>query len=531
MKATPIFFLVTNLKILHNKSDFYRCNGSSETIKKDMKMNTAVKNIFGVAAAIIALLGFSAITDKATTPPENSDATITAAADRPVATLMDFNNAIVDIAGKTNPAVVMITTEKTKEVQVSNPFSQFFGGPFGNQGNETKEYTQRGLGSGVIISEEGYILTNNHVIENTDKIKIKLFNNEEIDATLIGSDPQTDIAVLKIDVKDIPTVKMGDSENLKVGAFVLAIGSPLSENLAHTVSFGIVSAKGRSINILGDVGGYEDFIQTDAAINPGNSGGALIDMNGELVGINSAIASRSGGNDGIGFAIPINLAKRIMEDLIKDGKVSRGYLGLYFGGEVDRTMAKALGLGDARGIIVAKIEEDGPANIAGLEEQDVIVSIDGKQVKDWSSFRSMIATKRPNDKVKLGVIRNGEARNIVVTLGERDGDEIANAPSVKSKSLREKLGFDVADLNSNVKQQLKLDSATEGVVVSKIEESSSAYERGLRRGDVITSVKNRKVEDADAFYNELEKLSEKGDEVVLLSILRNDAKQFIAFEL
>ncbi len=499
-------------------------------------MNTAVKNIFGVAAAIIALLGFSAITDKATTPTESTNestnvTTITPAADRPVSTLMDFNNAIVDIASKTNPAVVMITTEKTQEVKVINPFSQFFGSPFGNQRNETKEYTQRGLGSGVIISEEGYVLTNNHVIENTDKIKVRLFNNEEIDATLVGTDPQTDIAVLKIDVKDVPTVKMGDSENLKVGSFVLAIGSPLSENLAHTVSFGIVSAKGRSINILGDVGGYEDFIQTDAAINPGNSGGALIDMNGELVGINSAIASRSGGNDGIGFAIPINLAKRIMDDLIEDGKVSRGYLGLYFGGEVDRTMAKALGLGDARGIIVAKVEEDGPAKSAGLREQDVIVSIDGKQVKDWNSFRSMIASKRPNDKVELGIIRDGDDKKIVVTLGERDGDEIASAPSVKSKSLREKLGFDVADLNSNIKQQLKLDSATDGVVVSKIEESSNAYERGLRRGDVITSVKNRKIEDADDFYNELDKLAKKGDEVVLLSILRSGAKQFIAFEL
>ena len=491
-------------------------------------MNTTVRNIFGVAAAMILLLGMNAWTGNNSSrslPEYTTDNNVTSAENRPISSLLDLNNAIVDIAEKTNPAVVTITTEKVQEQRVMrNPFSQFFGNPYGQQDPETREFTQRGLGSGVIVSEDGYILTNNHVIENVDEIKVKLFNGDEVEAELIGTDPSTDIAVVKIDMDNLPAVKIGDSESLKVGAFVLAIGSPLSQNLAHTVSFGIVSAKSRSIGLINSGAGFEDFIQTDAAINPGNSGGAMIDMNGELVGINSAIASRSGGNDGIGFAIPINLAKRIMDDLIDDGEVSRGYLGMYFGGEVDKTMAKALGLDDARGIIVARVEEDGPSDKAGLKEQDVIVAIDGQQVVDWNMFRSKIASMKPNDVVKLNIIRNGKEKTIEVTLGERNIDEIASVRPEKAESMEEKLGFTVTDLDANVRGQLQLDSSTEGVVVNKIKDSSNAYERGLRRGDVITTVKNKKVETSSEFYDELE-------EVVLLKIIRNNGNQFIAFEL
>ncbi|MAB67558.1 MAG: hypothetical protein CL662_12035 [Bacteroidetes bacterium] len=498
-------------------------------------MNTTVKNVFGVAAAVLLLLGMNAWTGNNSNislpnyPTENE---VTSAENRSVSSLLDLNNAIVDIAEKTNPAVVMITTEKVQEQRIMrNPFSQFFGNPYGQQDPETREFTQRGLGSGVIVSEDGYILTNNHVIENVDEIKVQLFDGDEVVAKVIGTDPATDVAVIKIDEKDLPAVKIGNSESLKVGAFVLAIGSPLSQNLAHTVSFGIVSAKSRSIGLINSGAGYEDFIQTDAAINPGNSGGALIDMNGELVGINSAIASRSGGNDGIGFAIPINLAKRIMDDLIDDGEVSRGYLGLYFGGEVDRTMAKALGLDNARGIIVARVEEDGPSEKAGLKEQDVIVAIDGQQVVDWNMFRSRIASMKPNDVVKLDIIRDGKEKSITVTLGERNDEAIASVVPEKAKSMEEKLGFTVAELDVDIRRQLNLDSSEEGVVVSRIKDSSNAYERGLRRGDVITTVKNKKVENVTEFYDELEKLEEKGDEVVLLKIIRNNGNQFIAFEL
>tara|TARA_R110000868_G_scaffold259361_2_gene517152 strand:- start:14501 stop:15976 length:1476 start_codon:yes stop_codon:yes gene_type:complete len=491
-------------------------------------MNTAVKNFFGVAAAIIVLLGLNAYTGNSnlvSSPDYNTE--VTPSESRSVATLKDMNDAIVDIAEKTNPAVVTITTEKTQQIQRRmDPFSMFFGNPNARDG-QTDEYVRRGLGSGVIVSEEGYVLTNNHVIDDTDEIKVLLFNGDEVSATLVGTDPETDIAVLKIDLDNLPTVKLGDSDAAKVGSFVLAIGSPLSEDLAHTVSFGIVSARGRSLNRLTS---YGDYIQTDAAINPGNSGGALIDMNGELVGINSAIASRSGGNDGIGFAIPIKLAKRIMDDLIDDGAVSRGYLGMYSAGEVDKTMAEALGLSRNRGIIVGQIVEDSPAEKAGLKEDDIIVSVDKEEVSDYDAFRTMVASFKPGKIIELQVIRGGEEKSISVTLGTRPGEEIgANLPA--KKDINEKLGFTVTELTSDLKRQLSLTNDIKGVVVSKISESSNAFERGLQRGDVITAVKRNKVETAEDFYKEVEKSSENGDQAVLLTVERNNMKQFIAFRL
>ena len=490
-------------------------------------MNTAVKNFFGVAAAVIVLLGLNVYTgSNAPISLPDYDTSVTTSENRSVATLKDLNDAIVDIAEKTNPSVVTITTEKTQQIRRMDPFSMFFGNPGGRNG-DTQEYVQRGLGSGVIVSNEGYILTNNHVIDNTDEIKIRLFNGDEVEAELIGTDPETDIAVLKVDVNNLPAVTLGNSDNARVGSFVLAIGSPLSADLAHTVSFGIVSARGRTLNNLT---AYGDYIQTDAAINPGNSGGALIDMNGELVGINSAIASRSGGNDGIGFAIPINLAKRIMDDLIEDGSVSRGYLGMYYAGEVDQTMASALGLDHSGGIIVGQIEEDGPADKAGLEEDDIIVSVNGKKIKDWDAFRLEIANLKPGKKVELEVIRDGKEREISVTLGSRPGTEVASNESEK-EDLAEKLGFKVTELTADVKRQLNIMNDVEGVVVREISESSNAFERGLQRGDVITAVKRKKVSTVEQFYDEVERSTDKGDQAILLTIERNNLKQFIAFRL
>lgn len=493
-------------------------------------MNSTIKNIFGVAAAVIVLLSFNLVTNDSTssiTLPEY-DTNIESAEKKPVSSLMDLNNEIVDIAEKANPAVVTITTEKTEEVRTMDPFSQFFGFP-NQQGNDnTEEYVRRGLGSGVIVADEGYILTNNHVIEGVDEIKVRLYNGDEVSAEIIGTDPDTDIAVLKVDVDNIPTVTIGNSENLRVGSFVLAIGSPLTADLAHTVSFGIVSAKERSLE---DLTVYGNYIQTDAAINPGNSGGALIDMNGQLVGINSAIASRSGGNDGIGFAIPIDLAKRIMDDLVEDGEVSRGYLGMYTAGELDQTMARAMGLSATRGVIVGKLEEGGPAAESGLEEQDIIVSVNGEDVRSWSSFRTKIAAFKPNDKVELGVIREDEEKTITVTLGELPTESTASVTSENTENLDKRLGFTVRNLSSEIKRQLKLEEEVEGVVVERVQQSSKAYNRGLRQYDIITGVKRNKVSTAKEFYAELEKATKAGDDVVLLSVLRQGLNQYIAFEL
>ncbi|WP_020403321.1 Do family serine endopeptidase [Gracilimonas tropica] len=486
-------------------------------------MNTFVKNTFGVAAALLVLLGLNfATTNKENVSLPNYDTEVTSAEARPVSSLKDFNDAIVDIAEKTNPSVVTITTKRTQEVRVIDPFARFFGNPRGE--GETRERVQRGLGSGVIVSDEGYILTNNHVIEEADEIQVRLMSGDEVSAEVIGSDPQTDIAVLQIDVDDLPVVEMGNSDELKVGSLVLAIGSPLSEDLAHTVSFGIVSARGRSLNNLTF---YGDYIQTDAAINPGNSGGALIDVNGQLVGINSAIASRSGGNDGIGFAIPINLAKRIMDDLIDDGEVSRGYLGITYKGEVDQTLARALGLDNVRGIIVGNVEEDSPADKAGLKEDDIIISLNDEKIRNWDSFRTQIAAFKPDDNVTLGIIRDDENMEVEVTLGKR-AESIAQAVPQNSQELKERLGFDLQELNSDIRRQLNAPNDLEGIVVTEVQQSSNAYERGLRRGDVITSVQRKKISTVNEFYSAIE---ENDNEVVLLTVYRNNVEQYIAFEL
>lgn len=489
-------------------------------------MNTAAKNILGVATTIIVLLGFNSLTNINSINLPDYNTEVFSSENRAVTSLKDINDAIVDIAEKTNPTVVTITTEKTRQIRQMDPFSMFFGNP-NNRDGQTREYVQRGLGSGVIVSEEGYVITNNHVIYNTDEINVRLFNGDEVEAELVGTDPSTDIAVLKIDVENLPAVKLGDSDAAKVGSFVLAIGSPLSEDLAHTVSFGIISARGRALNNLTS---YGDYIQTDAAINPGNSGGALIDMNGELVGINSAIASRSGGNDGIGFAIPIKLAKRIMDDLIDDGEVSRGYLGMYTAGEVDQTMAQALGLESERGIIIGEVVEDSPAEKGGLREDDIIIGLDGENIGSWEAFRTKIASFKPGKTIVLQVIRDEKEIDISVTLGTRPEEDIASAANEKV-DVYEKLGFKVTLLSPDLRRQLNITNDVEGVVVSEISESSNAFERGLQRNDIITAVKRKKVKSVQQFYDEIIQSFEDGDKAILLTIERNNMKQFIAFKL
>lgn len=468
-------------------------------------------------ASVIALPGFSG-----TTEVKPSD-------EQPVNTLEDLNDAIVNITEETTPAVVTVFTTQTVRTP-ANPFSRFFEMPFGRGEDEFREFQREGLGSGVIVSEEGYILTNNHVVERADEVRVRTYDGQELEAEVVGADPQTDVAVLKVDTGNLRAIGLGDSDSLDVGEFVLAIGSPFGAGLAHSVSFGIVSGKGRAIGLAQQTGGYENFIQTDAAINPGNSGGALINMSGELVGINTAIASRSGGNQGVGFAIPVNLAKNIMTQLIETGEVSRGYLGIFWGGNVDQTMAKALDLDKAGGVIIGKVEEGTPADEAGLREGDVIVSLDDRPIEDWSSFRLRIASKKPGNKITLGIIRDGREQQVEVTLGELPSAQTASAGE-PDQSIEEETGFSVQNLTADIARQLDLDPGTEGVIVTSVNRASDAYRQGLQQGDVITSIARQPVRSVSEFNEVMNQLIEKGNQVVLLHVIRGGNGLLIAFEL
>ena len=494
-------------------------------------MDRFTKSIIAAVAIITLLLGMQFASDQDAPPitdyntPTYNESSATNADKIPIRTLADFNNAIVNIAERTNPTVVTITTEMTVRQQSRSPFDLFFNNPQGQQ----RERQVSGLGSGVIVdSGEGYIITNNHVIENADEITVRLYNGDEHSAEVVGADPGSDVAVLKVDVQNLPAIPLGDSDRIRVGEMVLAIGSPLQESFAHTVSQGIISASGRSFVGLNQ---FENYIQTDAAINPGNSGGALINLDGELVGINTAIASRSGGSQGIGFAIPINMVKNVMEDLIKDGRVARGYLGIEMGGEVDRTMARALDMDSPRGFIIGNVEQGGPADEAGLKSGDVVVELNGTPVRNFYDFRIAIANSSPGTEVELSVFREGEEMSFTVELGELDAEEIAGVNPQMEEQMTETLGFDVSNLTDNVRQQLRLKSGMTGVVVADIQQQSRAYRQGLRQGDVIMQIGNQGIENENQFYSVMSQNLESGNDALLMRIYRQGRNMFVAIEL
>lgn len=441
--------------------------------------------------------------------------------------LRDFNNAVVEITEQANPTVVTITTSRTVRQRMQHPFSLFFDDP---RFDQEREFQQNGLGSGVIVSSEGYILTNNHVIDGADEIRIRTYEGEEMDAEVVGTDPESDVAVLRVDETGLPAITIGDSDRLRVGELVLAIGSPLRPEFAHSVSMGMVSAKGRSDLRLSS---YENYIQTDAAINPGNSGGALINAEGHLVGINTAIASRTGGNQGIGFAIPINMARSIMESLIEDGRVVRSYLGITQGALVDEVMARALGMEVNYGVVIGNVSEESPAEKGGLAEGDVLLSIDGNPIRDWSQFRLGIAHRAPGTEVRFEIFRDGETMERTVTLEERP-EEFAQAAPVESdrqEELSESLGFSVDALSDNVRGQLNLGSDVQGVVVTEVRGGSRAQRQGLQRGDVIFQVQQTRVTSESEFYQAIDQVRSSGQDVVLLRINRQGTTVFIAFEM
>jgi len=392
------------------------------------------------------------------------------------------------------------------------PFERFFG-PMPKQRPFRQQ--QRSLGSGFILNEDGDIITNNHVIEDADEIVVRLDDDKEYKATVVGKDAKTDIAVLHLDgVTGLTYATLGDSDALRVGEWVMAIGNPFG--LDHTVTAGIVSAKGRFIG----AGNYDDYIQTDAAINPGNSGGPLLNLRGEVVGINSAIFSRTGGNIGIGFAIPINLAKELVPQLKEKGHVTRGWLGVLIQ-KVTPEIAESLGLEHARGALVADVVEDGPAAAAGIKVGDVIVDFNGTPVNESNELPLLVARTPVGTTVTVNVLREKESFDVRVTIAELKDEEVAAATQGEG----ERLGLSVQNLTPEIAQTLGIEGV-KGVVVTSVESGSPAEDAGLRRGDVVLEVNRNAVEDTDSYRKAL-KASEKAKNVLFL-IRRGENTIFLA---
>lgn len=429
----------------------------------------------------------------------------------------------VELAKKFRPAVVNISAMQTGAAfhPMPNPFGEedpfgefwrrFFGDPFPRGPSR-----QRSLGSGFILDREGYILTNNHVVENGENIVVRLSDGEEFEAKVVGKDPKTDIAVIKIDTdRNLPVVPLGDSSHLEVGEWVLAIGNPFG--LEHTVTSGIVSAKGRRIG----AGPYDNFIQTDASINPGNSGGPLINLRGEVVGINTAIFSRSGGNIGIGFAIPINLVKELLPQLKYRGRVTRGWLGVVIQ-KVTPAIAESLSMTEPRGALVANVSQGGPAETAGVEVGDVILAFDGNAVRESSDLPLIVARTPVGKSVVVKVLRNGKERSLSVRIGELKEDAVA----VTAKGETE-FGLTVQEITPQIAESLNLDKP-EGVVVTAVESGSPADEAGVRRGDVILEVDRRPIRRLADYREAIGKIK-KGRGVLFL-IRRADTTLFLALK-
>ena len=408
----------------------------------------------------------------------------TFAHDDDLTSLRQTSKAFSSVAKKAVPAVVFIKVEKTVDAGQAVPFGN--GDPFGffndRQPRQPREYRQMGQGSGFIISEDGYIMTNNHVVGDADVITVKLNDGREFKAERIGGDEKADVAVVKIDGENLPTLPLGNSDSLQVGEWVIAIGNPFG--LAETLTFGIVSAKGRNTVGIND---YEDFIQTDAAINPGNSGGPLINLDGQAIGINSAIFSSSGGSVGIGFAIPIDMARNIKDQLVRNGKVTRGQLGVMIGG-LTKNLADYFGVDASKGALVSDVLKGSPAEKAGLETGDIILKIDGRDVEGVGQLRNTIAMVAPGTKVDLLIYHNGKEKTVTVSVTELS-DTIVQA-GVSELPL--KLGLTVENLTGDSRRYYGL-QPDEGVLVTNVDSDSRAFEAGIRPGTIIISVNQKKV--------------------------------------
>src|SRR5437870_1511176 len=429
----------------------------------------------------------------------------------------------VEVAKAVTPSVVNISTTRTSrmpEGHGSAPFEdpffrRFFGDELFRRFEAPKDRHERSLGSGVIADPNGYIITNNHVVSKADEIKVLLGDKRELKAKVVGKDPKTDIAVIKVEVQGLPIVPWADSDKLQVGEYVLAIGNPFGLN--QTVTMGIVSAVGRA-NV--GIAEYEDFIQTDAAINPGNSGGALVNARGELIGINTAIFSQSGGYMGIGFAVPSNMVRSVMEQLRKGGKVVRGYLGVSIQ-ELTQDLAKQFGVSETKGVLISDVLSDSPARRARLERGDVLIEFDGRAVETPTQFRNLVAQTPIGKKVHVRLIRNGQTKELDVTIGEQPKTMAqAESPGDSNQEAQSSgafAGLDVRELTPELARRFNLSRDGQGgVVVTRVADGSPAGEAGVQVGDVITEVNRKPTATLRDFQNVTDKLSPKDPALVLV---------------
>jgi len=440
-----------------------------------------------------------------------------------------FSKAFIEVAQKVTPAIVQISVVSERDNQDDQ--NQFFFFPFKDMPQE-----ERGSGSGIIISDDGYIVTNNHVVEKASKVEVSLYDKRTFSAKVVGTDPLTDLAVIKIDAHNLPTAYLGDSDGLKVGQWVMAIGNPLA--LTSTVTAGIVSAVGRGqLNLIKDSYGVENFIQTDAVINPGNSGGALVDLSGAVVGVNSAIATRGTGTYiGYGFAIPINLAKAVARDLIAHGSVSRGYIGIMIG-EVDDALAKSLGMDKPKGIIVQDLVKKGAAENADIKVGDIILKIDGKEIDQANQLQSYVATKSAGTVVTLTIFRDGKEIERKVTLKARESDTKTepvvdnssknnNGNNTNSTKTFDDLGLTVKDLTKTDKEKFKSDN---GVVITDVKPFSKAEDQRLFKGLLIVEADKKKINNVGDLKDVFD--SKKGSAVLLKLQDSKGVNQFRGIEI
>lgn len=434
--------------------------------------------------------------------------------------ILETSKAFSEIVSVVSPAVVNISTSKVIRRDIvpffHDPFSDFFG-PF-KDFRLPKKWKEQSLGSGVIVSPDGYIITNNHVVEQADEIKVTLMDKRSFKARVIGADPKTDISVIKVDAKDLPTIQWGDSDRLQVGEFVLAIGNPFG--LSHTVTMGIISAVGRANVGIAD---YEDFIQTDAAINPGNSGGPLVNIRGEIIGITTAIFSRSGGYQGIGFAVPSNMARSVRDQLEKKGKVVRGWLGVSIQ-EITPELAQKFGLKSSGGALVGDIIKGSPADKYGIKRGDVITEFNGRVVKDAGHLRNMVAQTKAGEEIAVVILRGDKGFSLKVVISELP-TEIAEGPgeALEDSEVVGLDGLNVIGLTREIARQLGLHKDEKGVVVVKVEQGSPAEDAGIRKGDIIQEIDKKRVETLQD-YNKATASIRSGDTVLLF--LNRGGKKF-----